>query len=130
MKEEIRKVLEMLESGQLNADQAAELLEAMDAFDERRDTKPPLVKRRTLRIKVSSADGDTVNVKVPAALVSAGVSIGRFFADRGGEDNSALKDLDWDELAAAVKQMLEDGDIGEIVNIVSTERDNVDIWLE
>lgn len=130
MKEEVRKVLEMLEKGQLNAGQASELLEAMDAFGEQDNAKPAAVKRRNLRIKVNSSDGTKVNVKVPASLVSAGVNIGRYFTDRGGEGNEALKDLNWDELATAVTQMLEDGDIGEIVNIESEDGDNVNIWLE
>lgn len=128
MKEEVRKILDMLEKGQVNSGQAAELLEAMDAFGEKNKAVSKTNKKRMLRIKVNSADGNKVNVKVPASLISAGVNIGRYFND--GDNNQAVKDLDWDNLSNAINQMLEDDEIGEIVNVESEDGDNVEIWLE
>ncbi|MDD3866898.1 MAG: hypothetical protein PHX55_04710 [Eubacteriales bacterium] len=132
MKEEVRKILDMLEKGQVNASQASELLDAMNAFSEGDHTaeKPKIRKKRSLRIKVNSADGKMVNVKVPAALVSAGINIGRYFGVHGGMGNQAVSDLNWEELADVVNQMLEDDETGEIVNIESERGDVVQIYLE
>lgn len=128
MREEVQKILEMLEKGQINSSQASELLEAMDAFGEKSKSIPKANKKKMLRIKVNSADGDKVNVKVPASLIGAGVNIGRYFSD--GDNNPAVKDLDWDNLSSAVNQMLEDDEMGEIVNVESEDGDHVEIWLE
>lgn len=132
MKEEIRKILDMLENGQVNASQATELLDAMNAFSDQDATteKPKTRKKRSLRIKVNSADGKVVNIKVPASLVKAGVNIGRYMGDHGGTGNQAVGDLDWEELADVVNRMLEDDETGEIVNVESEKGDVVQIYLE
>jgi len=130
MKEEVRKVLDMLEKGQLNAGQASELLDAMDAFNEQTTTKSAPVGKRMIRIKILSADGEKVNLKVPASLVGASANIGQFFAGRGHGNKEAMKNVDWGNLSATVSQMLEDGNVGEIVNIESEDGDKVLIWLE
>jgi hypothetical protein len=129
MKEEVRKVLDMLEKGQITASQASELLDAMDSFGEQAAAKPAAPGKRLMRIKIVSAEGKKVDLKVPAALVGSGISMSRYFSGRGSK-NDSVKDLDWDQLSATVNQMLRDGTAGEIINIVSDEGDKVDIWLE
>ena len=130
MKEEVRKVLDMLENGQLNAAQASELLDAMGSFDDSAATKATPTGKRMLRIKILSADGEKVNLKVPATLVGASTNVARFFAGKGHGKNDSMKDVDWGHLSATVNQMLEDGSVGEIVNIESDNGDKVLIWLE
>lgn len=132
MKEEIRKVLEMVEQGKISSAQAGELLEAMGLED---DAAPEVPVRKTeqkrlLKISINSADGDKVDVKVPISLLQAGMGIGKNFAASAGQDNPAMKDLDWDQLMIAVNQMVEDGTSGEIVTVDSADGDHVKIWLE
>ncbi len=130
MKEEVRKVLDMLEKGQLNASQASELLDAMEAFQDNGSARTIPAAKRMLRIKILSADGDKVNLKVPASLVGASTNVAQFFAGRSHGKNESMKDVDWGQLSATVSQMLEDGSAGEIVNIESEDGDKVLIWLE
>ena len=129
MKEEIKKVLEMLENGKINAAQAGELLEAMQILG---DEKPAAVdaSRRLLKIKVVSNDGDNVDIKIPMTLVNAGMNIGKSFAGKAGDNNEAIKDLDWDQLNMAINQMMADGTVGDIVTVDSKDGDSVRIWLE
>ena len=130
MKEEIRKVLEMLEKGQVNSSQAAELLEAMDAFGSKQDSPAAAPKKRMLRIKAISADGKKVNVKVPASLIGSGINIGRYFNEQNMRHNEAVNDLDWSKLSDAVNQMLADDEAGEIVKVTTEDGDHVEISLE
>ncbi len=134
MKEEVRKVLQLLQDGKVDAAQAAELLDAMGALDEdAEDTgksvaaRKARAKKRILRIHVESEDGDDVNVRIPMSLASAGLGIARSY---GGEGAEALKNLDMDQVMEAVEEMIENGESGEIVNVSSADGDTVRIWLE
>lgn len=130
MKEEVRKVLDMLENGQLTAAQASELLDAMGSFDDSATTKAAPAGKRMLRIKIFSANGEKVNLKVPAAVVGAGTNVAKYFAGHNHGKNDSIKNVDWGQLSASVNQMLDDGSVGEIINIESENGDKVLIWLE
>jgi len=41
-----------------------------------------------------------------------------------------MKNVDWGQLSSSVNQMLDDGSVGEIINIESDNGDKVLIWLE
>lgn len=141
MNEEIMKVLAMLQEGQITAEQAAQLIEA---FGDPASAPAPETdrtvdaggsagskRRNRLRIVVTSPKGDNVNIKIPTRLVTAGVKIGKYFSrHKDGTDDGDGGDLDWDELSTAIRQMVEDNDEGEIMDIVSEKGENVKIWLE
>lgn len=130
MKEEIKKVLEMLENGRINAAQASELLEAMQVLGDDKPAAAVDAPRRLLKIKVVSHDGDNVDIKVPMTLVNAGMNIGKNFVGKAGDNNEAIKDLDWDQLNSAINQMMADGTVGDIITVNSKDGDSVRIWLE
>ncbi|NLN45943.1 MAG: hypothetical protein GX153_05185 [Clostridiaceae bacterium] len=143
MNEEVMKVLAMLQEGQIDTEQAAQLIEALGATEApARPTPPPTPeadtgplngkRKRRLRIVVTSPKGDNVNIKIPARLITAGVKVGKYFTKKSdvAETSWDTNGLDWDELGSAVKQMIEDNDEGEIMDIVSEKGENVKIWLE
>ncbi|MEJ2729351.1 MAG: hypothetical protein P8185_12730 [Deltaproteobacteria bacterium] len=80
MNEERKKVLEMLASGKISADEAERLLEALEnkttetslqsALTETLDNLP-----KYLFVKVDAVDGDKVNIRVPLKLVKAGIKL-------------------------------------------------------
>ena len=129
MREELRKVLDLIEQKTITAAQAAELLEAMGVDEDRPIPLRP-DKKRLLKVDVLSADGDKVDIKVPVSLLRAGMGMGKNFAMSSSHDNEAMKQLDWDDLMTSVEQMIEDGDTGEIVTVNSANGDKVRIWLE
>ncbi len=138
MKEEVLKVLEMLQQGQVTAEQAAQLIEALEVPAKAEtdaaatpDTAASGAKpKRRMRITVTSPKGDNVNIKIPTRLVTAGVKISKYFTKKNGDQDSGMKDLDWDDLNVAIRQMIEDNEEGEIMDIVSEKGDNIKIWLE
>ena len=92
MKEELRKILDLIEQDRITAAQAAELIEAMGIEDEKPD-KPRQQTKRTLRVLLMSASGEKVNVKLPVGLLKSGLDIGKHFASASGKSQEILTRL-------------------------------------
>ena len=80
MNEERKKVLAMLADGKITADEAERLLDTLQ--DKNTATSPQTALAKTLDnlpqylfVKVDSADGDKVNIRVPLKLVKAGIKL-------------------------------------------------------
>ena len=120
MKEEIKKVLEMLKEGKINDDEAAELLEALRETKEEEETTPlSTKKKRFLKIHVTKGDKPRVNVTLPFGLINWGLNIaskmGKNTVDIGGEKIP----IDMDELN---KAMNDPEFTGKIVDVVDEEK--------
>lgn len=84
-----------------------------------------------LRVIIESADGDHVRVNLPLALVKVAIETGMAMPkinskinDKLGED--ALSSIDF----AQILKMVELGAIGNLVEVDSTDGDNVRIFVE
>ena len=77
-----------------------------------------------LRIVVDSADGDRVRVNLPMALVKVAIETGIAMPQINGSD--ALKNIDFAQIFALV----ENGAIGNLVEVESADGDNVRIFVE
>ena len=90
MKEEIKKVLEMLKEGKINDDEAAELLEALRESKKAEEEIPPAKRKRFLKIHVTKGDKPQINVTLPFGLINWGLNIaskmGKNTVDIGGEE--------------------------------------------
>lgn len=87
--------------------------------EERKD-----IKELMLRIVVDSADGDRVRVNLPMALVQVALEMGMEMPQISG--NGALKNVDLAQILAMVQQ----GAIGNLVEVVSSDGDVVRIFVE
>jgi hypothetical protein len=133
MSQETKKVLEMLASGQITADDAEKLLEklgtsipsnAAPAASE--EAAGAAQKLRYLRVVVDSPDRDQVNIRVPLAILRTGIkllavlppNVNERLAEKG-IDLSALRDLKGGELVDELKDLHVDVDSknGEKVRI-------------
>ncbi len=132
MSEETRKILEMLADGRISVEDADRLLERLKApgtseagnepdmggSSETAGTgKVDVGKLKYLRVTVLSADGDKVNIRVPLALVRAGVKLSTVLPrevqeklDRKGVDLSALSTLSGEELIEGLRELNVDVD--------------------
>lgn len=119
MNEEKVQVLKMLESGKISANQAGELLKAME------DVKPSAQKKndKWIRIKVTDPDSDNtkVNVNIPLSLLDMGLKIAQKFAS-----DSLPQDLDINQIADAIKNGVE----GKIVDVQNEKGMTVEIIVE
>lgn len=121
------KILEMVQNGTISPQEGAELLKALEQPTGTHSIKTKESKRRFLKIKVLSSDGDRVNVQIPLEFAT--------LALRGTKKANILHldklekmnvDLDTDYII----QMIEDGIIGDIVDIEDAAGDTVKIWIE
>ena len=87
--------------------------------EERKDIKELL-----LRIVVDSSDGDRVRVNLPMALVQVALEMGMEMPQISG--NGALKNVDLAQILAMVQQ----GAIGNLVEVESSDSDVVRIFVE
>jgi len=119
MKEEIKKVLEMLKEGKINDDEASELLAALRENKEEQEVTPlSTKKKRFLKIHVTKGDKPQVNVTLPFGLINWGLNIaskiGKDTVDVGGEKIP----IDMKELS---KAMNDPEFIGKIVDVEDEE---------
>ena len=119
MKEEIKKVLEMLKEEKINDEEAAELLEALREAKKEEETTPlSTKKKRFLKIRVTKGEKPQVNINIPFSLVNWGLNL----ASKLGKNTINVEGkeipIDMDELN---KAMNDPEFTGKIVDIVDEE---------
>ena len=77
-----------------------------------------------LRVVMTSADGDSLRVNLPLALVEVAINSGIPLPQFSG--NEALKSIDWAQIFELVKQ----GAIGNLVDAESSDGDVMQIFVE
>lgn len=148
MNEERRLILEMLQNGTINVQEAEQLMEALkepETYAQEETTLVPTLSTPTeggispkrLLIRVSANGKNKVNVKIPFSLVKVGLKLGKTFGTMSAKNSpelaehmELLKNIDVDELLGS----LSTGEITLPYTIVDVEDDekgeNVLIVLE
>jgi hypothetical protein len=117
------KILQMLEDGKINAEEASNLIRALGKQErKRRPTTMPQAEPRWLRVRVTEPDKEraSVNVNLPLNMVNVGLKMGaRFIPEFDG--------LDLEELGEALRT----GMTGKIVDVVDEEDgSHVEVYIE
>ncbi|KOO44226.1 SHOCT-like domain-containing protein [Priestia koreensis] len=126
MKEEIAKVLTMVQEGRIDSDKAAELISVLKEKEKETAVAVSPYSDRTLRIRVISSDKDNVSVNLPIKLVKAVLNAGHGIAKNIPQAEKYVKDLDIDLLITAIEQEL----VGQIVDVKSADGDTVAVYIE
>ncbi|AKO92925.1 SHOCT-like domain-containing protein [Priestia filamentosa] len=129
MKDEISRVLTLVEEGKIDKEKASELINILQGKDQ-----PELVTinkevpygNKMLKIRVSSEEGDNVNVNLPINLVKAVLKVGTNIAEKIPEAEKYVKDINIDLLIEAIENELD----GQIVDITSSKGDKVFVVIE
>ncbi|WP_342431566.1 hypothetical protein [Neobacillus sp. FSL H8-0543] len=129
MKDEISRVLTLVEEGKIDKEKASELISILQGKDQ-----PEIVTvkkeapygNKMLKIRVTSEEGDNVNVNLPINLVKAVLKVGTNIAEKIPEAEKYVKDINIDLLIEAIENELD----GEIVNITSANGDKVFVVIE
>lgn len=88
MNEERMKILKMLEEGKITAEQAQNLMSALDESDSRPSSTTHAVSTKKLaqflRIQVEpkSGEGDSVNIRVPFQILRSGVKLASLMPEK------------------------------------------------
>jgi hypothetical protein len=133
MNSERKLILDMLAEGKITAEEAERLLsklgQAAEPVEVVEQDAPRPGKLKYLRVLVESKDGDNVNVRVPLALVKAGIKLKGVIPKEAhekmhekGVDLDALSALDEEELLEALRDLQ--------VDVDSEKGDTVRIFCE
>lgn len=127
MKDEITRVLTMVEEGKLDKEKATELINVLQSKDKpvQLNKEIPYV-NKMLKIRVTSEEGDNVNVNLPINLVKAVLKVGTSIAGKIPEAEKYVKDIDVDLLIAAIENEID----GQIVDITSAKGEKVFVTIE
>ena len=126
--EERLQILKMLESGTINAEDAAKLLSALEAGEPAgsgaTNGGPKGKAARWLRIRVTNEAGgkEKVSVNLPIGLVNVGMKIGTKFVPE-------LQDLDPADLTEAIEE-IKRGASGKIVEVHDENGEHIEIFVE
>jgi hypothetical protein len=127
MKEEITKVLTMVQEGKIDSEKGAELISVLK--EKEAALEPKKLNKyldKTLKIRVVSKENDNVNVNVPIKLVKAILKTGHSIAASIPQSEQYVKDLDINLLIDAIENELD----GNIVDIQSANGDTVKVTIE
>ncbi|MGB6606931.1 MAG: hypothetical protein WBF28_03900 [Atribacterota bacterium] len=120
MKEEIRKILEMLKEGKINDGEAAELLEALRETKEEEEITPlSTKKKRFLKIRVTKGEKPQVNVTIPFSLVNWGLNLASKLGNNAINIEGKEIPIDMDELN---KAMNDPEFTGKIIDVDDEEK--------
>ena len=129
MREDILRVLKMVEEGKISGEKAEELISAL------REEKEPTVsinesatdyEKRILRIKVLSSDGDDVSVNLPISIIKGILGSCKDLPINLGD----MEGIDKEALMNTLISALDNNIIGNIVEVNSKDGDKVKIFIE
>ena len=139
MNENSRRVLEMLSEGKVSVDEAERLLSLVDEEPETTTAVQPLAPPRSgtaryLRVTIDSDDDEHIDVRVPLALIKAGVKLHTLLPTQAATGiNTALQDnginVDIDNLRTEDLEQLIDA-LSEIEVNIQDGDDKVRVYCE
>ncbi len=127
MREEISKVLMMVQEGKINSDKGAELIQLLqDKQETQKLVKNTAYLDKTLKIRVISKEKDNVNINLPIRLVKAVLKAGHSIASSLPDSKKYVEDINIDLIIEAIDSEVD----GQIVDIKSGNGDTVAIFIE
>lgn len=126
MKEEIARVLTMVQEGKIDAEQGSELIQVLKKKEETGNEKQAKYLDKTLKVRVVSAENDNVMVNLPIKLVKVVLMAGHSIAASVPQAEKYVKDIDINLIIEAIENELD----GQIVDIKSANGDTVSVIIE
>ncbi|KRD90121.1 MULTISPECIES: SHOCT-like domain-containing protein [Priestia] len=129
MKEEITRVLTMVQEGKIDAEKGSELIQVLKEKEETGNKllkKPTAYLDKTLKIRVVSTENDNVKVNLPIKLVKLVLMAGHSIAASIPQSEKYVKDIDINLIVEAIENELD----GQIVDIKSANGDTVSVIIE
>ncbi len=129
MKEEIARVLTMVQEGKIDAEKGSELIQVLQEKDEAGNKlidKPAKYLDKTLKVRIVSTENDNVTVNLPIKLVKVVLMAGHSIAASIPQSEKYVKDLDINLIMEAIENELD----GQIVDIKSANGDSVSVFID
>lgn len=116
MKEEIMKILKMLEEGKIKAEEAYRLLDALG------EVKSTHSKGKFIKIRIENEDGKVFNLSLPLGMI-------RSLRNLIPNDAKAIlndNEIDLNEIVGIVNE----GESGTILDVEGEDGESIKIWIE
>lgn len=129
MKEEIARVLTMVQEGKIDAEKGSELIQVLQDKDDAGNKlldKPAKYLDKTLKVRIVSTENDNVTVNLPIKLVKVVLMAGHSIAASIPQSEKYVKDLDISLIIEAIENELD----GQIVDIKSANGDSVSVFID
>ncbi|WP_025115218.1 SHOCT-like domain-containing protein [Lysinibacillus fusiformis] len=129
MKEEIARVLTMVQEGKIDAVKGSELIQVLQDKDDAGNKlldKPAKYSDKTLKVRIVSTENDNVTVNLPIKLVKVVLLAGHSIAASIPQSEKYVKDLDISLIMEAIENELD----GQIVDIKSANGDSVSVFID
>ncbi|MCU9614424.1 hypothetical protein OEV98_12840 [Caldibacillus lycopersici] len=129
MKNEIEKVLTMVQEGKIDAAKASELIYLLNERESGNTTKTSKATKYTdkiLRIRIVSEEDGNVSVNLPIKLIKVLLSAGMNIAASIPESEKYVKNIDLNVILEAIDNELD----GEIIDVKSSNGEIVSITIE
>ena len=129
MKEEIARVLSMVQEGKIDADKGSELIQVLQEKEHTGNKlleKPTKYVDKTLKVRIVSTENDNVTVNLPIKLVKVVLMAGHSIAASIPQSEKYVKDLDISLIMEAIENELD----GQIVDIKSANGDSVSVFID
>jgi len=123
MKEEVKRILKMVEEGKIDSDKAAELIEALNKTEEIHQVSVLGNHERMLKVRVLSATKDTVNVNVPIKFLKSIGNAVNIIKIPGVSDQEGID-------VKMIMEAIDSGLEGKIVDVKSSNGDIVEVFIE
>lgn len=133
--EEKLRILHMVEEGKLSAEQAVELMNALEgsASEEKFDNalessaarRPGAYEDKMLRVIVDSPEGDKVNVQLPVRIIRQVLKVTGQLPIKS-ED---LKNIDLDALTTSILECLDNETLGDIITVDASDGSTVRVFI-
>ncbi|URZ01982.1 SHOCT-like domain-containing protein [Clostridium felsineum] len=127
MNEEVSRILKMVEEGKINADKAQELIEAIGKEQNNNSIKVlenDNIMDKMLKIKVNSASGDNVDIKLLIKLIKTLLNtLGKLPIK---DSTPGMENIDLNVISEAI----DEGLVGKIIDVKSANGDIVEVVIE
>lgn len=124
MKEEVKRILKMVEDGKIDLDKASELIEAINKTNNTLQQLPISENpEKMLKVRVFSATKDVVNVNVPVKFLKA---IGNAVNNIKIPGISEADGID----VKMIMESIDSGLVGKIVDVKSSNGDIIEVSIE
>jgi hypothetical protein len=125
MKEDIAKVLRMVEEGKITSDEAGELIAAI------KEEMPTTVTEqgtlgKMLKVRITSAGKENVRVSIPIRFVKWMIKTGHGIASSIPEARAYAEDIDMDLIMHAIDSEM----VGKIVDVETDDGQTIVIFIE
>ena len=123
------RILEMLKEGVISIDEADRLLKALEKEPDNTKVEVLVPKYKSdpknlmFKVRIVSADGDKVNINLPLKFAKTALKSGKINI---GGNSDVMNNIDVD----AIIEMIEEGAVGDLVDITSADGDIVKICIE